>query len=182
MKKTLIASAIALTAIGSTAAQADIAISNMVFGGTYAAGGTLNAAGTGSMYSIDPFFGHTWTASQQTGFMSAGDVWAGTSLQGAYNYNTDLAGMTAGQAAVGLFFNWNGSNEIAVLEIFDCVGGICAGNGVAMANGPFAGSVATFNGTGDAGTGTGDVPVPAAAWLMGSGLLGLVGVARRRKA
>ena len=29
-------------------------------------------------------------------------------------------------------------------------------------------------------TGTPEVPVPAAAWLMGSGLLGLAGVARRR--
>ena len=31
-------------------------------------------------------------------------------------------------------------------------------------------------------TGYGVVPVPAAAWLFGSGLLGLVGVARRKKA
>jgi hypothetical protein len=28
---------------------------------------------------------------------------------------------------------------------------------------------------------TSPVPVPAAAWLFGSGLLGLVGIARRRK-
>ena len=30
-------------------------------------------------------------------------------------------------------------------------------------------------------TGTGVVPVPAAVWLFGSGLLGLVGMARRKK-
>ena len=28
---------------------------------------------------------------------------------------------------------------------------------------------------------TGEVPIPSAVWLFGSGLLGLVGVARRRK-
>ena len=35
---------------------------------------------------------------------------------------------------------------------------------------------------GDLFTSGGEVPVPAAAWLLGSGLVGLVGVARRRKA
>jgi hypothetical protein len=35
---------------------------------------------------------------------------------------------------------------------------------------------------GHVGGSVSSVPVPAAAWLMGSGLLGLVGVARRRKA
>ena len=42
-----------------------------------------------------------------------------------------------------------------------------------------------INGTitgGDLFTSGGEVPVPAAAWLLGSGLVGLVGVARRRKA
>ena len=34
---------------------------------------------------------------------------------------------------------------------------------------------------GHVGSGTSVIPVPAAAWLFGSGLLGLVGVARRRK-
>ena len=45
-----------------------------------------------------------------------------------------------------------------------------------MTNGPFIGYNATFGGTATV------VPVPAAVWLLGSGLLGLVGVARRKKA
>jgi len=36
--------------------------------------------------------------------------------------------------------------------------------------------------SGDVGAGPGPVPVPAAVWLFGSGLLGLIGVARCKKA
>jgi hypothetical protein len=51
-------------------------------------------------------------------------------------------------------------------------------------NGPFLGA-AKFQSTGNNGLQSdwvGAVPVPAAVWLFGSGLLGLVGVARRRRA
>ena len=191
MKKTILASAIAVTALASVNAHADIAISNMVFGPTtYAAGGNLLDAGSGSMFSIDDFSFHSWTATQQTLFMDTSGSFSGTSAAGIYNYDAEIAAMTSNQVAVGLFFNWFTNADIAVLEIFNCTTGpdVCAGNGVPMANGPFGegnpdgtptgnGSVATFNGTGTASV----VPVPAAAWLMGSGLLGLVGVARRRK-
>jgi hypothetical protein len=57
--------------------------------------------------------------------------------------------------------------------------------GVPMAaGGPFAGFNANFNATMTPGPDVSDipqVPVPAAVWLFGSGLLGLVGVARRKK-
>lgn len=45
-----------------------------------------------------------------------------------------------------------------------------------MPSGPFAGFQPTFGGVATV------VPVPAAVWLLGSGLLGLVGVARRKAA
>ena len=199
MKKTLLATAIAVTALASVNAQADIAITNMDFGpNAYASAGSLLDAGGGAMNSIDNFSFHSWTASQQTLFMDNTGAWANNatkstgavSSQGFYDYDAEIAGMTSGQVAVGLFFNWFGNNDIAVLEIFDCTTGpdVCLGNGVPMANGPFGsgnadgtpdgtGSIAIFSGTGTATV----VPVPAAVWLMGSGLLGLVGVARRRK-
>jgi hypothetical protein len=47
-------------------------------------------------------------------------------------------------------------------------------SGTQMIDGPFVGQSANFNVQG--------VPVPAAAWLLGSGLLGLIGVARRKAA
>jgi hypothetical protein len=48
--------------------------------------------------------------------------------------------------------------------------------GVPMAaGGPFGGFNANFNAN------MSSVPVPAAVWLFGSGLLGLVGIARRKK-
>ena len=49
-------------------------------------------------------------------------------------------------------------------------------------SGGFAGVAYQFHISGTIGAGTPEIPVPAAVWLFGSGLLGLVGVARRRKA
>jgi hypothetical protein len=46
-------------------------------------------------------------------------------------------------------------------------------HGTKMIDGPFVGQAANFN--------LQTIPVPAAVWLLGSGLMGLVGVARRKK-
>jgi len=60
-------------------------------------------------------------------------------------------------------------------------GGTIGGN--PMIDGPFSGNNANFNITSLTLTSAvPEVPVPAAVWLFGSGLLGLVGIARRKKA
>ncbi len=180
MKKTLIASAIALTSIAATNANANIAITEMNFSGTSAASGSVNDDGTGSF--TGSFFGHTWLATVETGVITTGSgSWAGTNGLGTWDFSAAIATLGATEVAVGTFFDWNSNTDIAVLAIFDCAGGVCTGVNTnadqGMQTGPFLGAKPAFNGTGDLSA----VPVPAAAWLMGSGLLGLVGVARRRK-
>lgn len=102
----------------------------------------------------------------------------------------------AGQFAAGTFFDWSVNPDIAVLAVFQASPPDANGNftavsvdsdgdgtpGTAMNNGPFNGQTPAFNGTmtcQDCGPAV--VPVPAAVWLFGSGLIGLVGVARRKK-
>ena len=186
MKKTLIASAIALTSIAATNANANMSVTQMNFSGISAASGSiLDDGGLGSF--TGSFFGHTWVADQVTGVMdntAPAGSFAGDHDGAPYDFSAGIANMAAGQVAVGTLFDWSTSVDIPVLAVFDCtsVPGTCTGindtAGGAMQTGPFAGATPAFNGTGSLTA----VPVPAAAWLMGSGLLGLVGVARRRKA
>ena len=185
MNKTLIASAIALsTGLASVSAQANIDITQMNFSGISAASGSVLDAGGGSF--TGSFFGHTWVADQVTGVLVQGDTWSGSNALGAWDYTDGLSNLSAGQNAVGTLFDWSTSIDIPVLAIFSCDSGVCTGvntvAGQSMQTGPFVGSSPAFNGTGDLNPKTPEVPVPAAVWLFGSGLIGLVGVARRRKA
>jgi len=188
MEKTALASAIALSlGISASAHAATITIDTMVFGGTYAASGTMNDTATGVMQSIDPFYGAPWTATQQTWFDThTGTVtWAGDGSGGEIAPFTYTFTLTGNQVAAGVFFDWTTSDNIPVLTIYDCPvsgGGACSGNTLPMATAPFPGTTPAFNGTtADDFPVSGAVPVPAAVWLFGSGLVGLVGVARRRK-
>jgi len=193
MKKTILTGALAL-ALGTAASSASalsIDITAMDFGGLSAASGTIDTATIGDTFT-GTFFAAPWTATTMSTYTAIGvpltysgnsafyDDPATTSVnEGDFSYNFTLTG---GQVAFGTFFTWSVNPDIPVLAIIDCGAGnpgdTCTGVGTPMQIGPFPGQAPSFNGVVSA------VPVPAAVWLFGSGLLGLVGVARvarRRK-
>ena len=188
MKKTLIASAVSLAVLATAEANASISITGMNFDVTYAATGSINDDGTlGAIESIDPFHAIPWSATQETTVINSsnGVTWAGTNALGSWDYTADIANMAENQVAVGVLWNWNTSNDVAVLAVFDCSSGTaCIGQSVGadgnkfggMQTGPFPTEILSYNGTGTLSA----VPVPAAAWLFGSGLIGLIGLARRK--
>jgi len=170
MNKTLLAGAMALSmGVASNASAIAIDITAMNFGSTSAASGVADSDNLGTTFN-GSFFGAAWTATTMAAYTTSG-TWAGTSPQGAYSYNFTLA---AGQVAFGTFFDWSVNSGIPVLAIFNADGS--AGTAVPMQAGPFVGQAPSFQGTVSA------VPVPAAVWLFGSGLVGLAGVARRKAA
>jgi len=150
--------------------------------------GFVNTDNTGAIdYGVTPFLGTPWSASQVMANEATGSLqnWSGTSAVGSFSYDYTLS---AGQLAVGLYMDWGVNQDIAILAIFDCgvgtAGSFCssvdtdgiAPLGTAMQNGPFAGDNITFAFEGTVSA----VPIPAAVWLFGSGLIGLVGLARRK--
>ncbi len=186
IKKTTLTAAIALC-LGTGGAQA--ASFNMTFmdfpgaPNTTVSGTADTGAGTGSFTSgSTPFFGHPWTVTVVAGFETAGaGSWTystatGSSANGTYNFT-----LAAGQVAMGVLFDWNTNLGIPVLNILNADGsGVDIDSdgtlGTKMASGPILGAPIGF-----AGNSISTVPIPTAAWLMGSGLLGLVSLSRRRK-
>lgn len=78
---------------------------------------------------------------------------------------------------IGCTPNGSPNNSLTTFMVASVDGNGDGINGIPMVDGPFPAHNANFN---LHGTLT-PVPVPAAVWLFGSGLLGLVGIARRKK-
>ena len=179
MNKTKTTSAmLCLMAVANTSQAINVDITEMVFGGSYIATGTLTDSGDfGLMQSVTPFFFQPWTAVGDAYFDSgANTTWSDSDGLSSFSYDVVL---TDSQVAWGVYFNWSTGNDYPVLVIMDCgegnPGDICTGIGTPMVSGPFPGQAPSFNGIVSA------VPVPAAVWLFGSGLIGLAGIARWRK-
>lgn len=95
------------------------------------------------------------------------------------DFNTMTADMTS------MFANWNSDPSISYIGEFN-VGGIASVIALGanswelswshlQTSGPFAGITTEMT------MEVSQVPIPAAVWLFGSGLIGLIGVARRKK-
>lgn len=150
----------------------------------------MTGAGTASLTPFTTFLGYYWTAT-------------GITMQ-----ITSAPGDPV-VAAANMLFHWNGNLSIPVSMnwAIDQFGYLTTldGNGdgipgTPMVSGPFPGFNATFAGQlgslaclstappcnynpcNDGLCGAVVAPIPAAAWLLGSGLLGLIGVARRKAA
>ena len=201
MKKTAIALALTLGASGTAQAGAlagefcmfdstGAVVSDFTWGTVCDEAVTGDfGGGTWSVASTNTFFGTNWTTHSGTTFGPG--TYSFDTIQGGIYTGVEVG---AGQVGGHILFNWGAVADIDVINVWD-VSIDMAGNtvytstdvtatnpvgpngilGLTMIDGAFAGFSANFNLVEP-------VPVPAAVWLFGSGLLGLVGVARRRKA
>ena len=186
MKKTLLVIALA-SSVGAVNAEDMTSGTFTMYDGV---GGLVNTdtAVTGSIgdgawavSSTNTFFGLLWTAHSGTTFGP-----------GTYSFDTIEGGIYtgvevgAGQIGGHILFDWGATKDIDVINVWDITSGgyistdVTATNpagpdgirGLSMIDGAFVGFSANFDFP---------VPIPAAVWLFGSGLIGLIGVARRKK-
>ena len=118
--------------------------------------------------------------------LQAGDVLSGTDLYHDINENGVYdAGTDTYRADIGSATPYSDFLPSPLHEMGGPAPMAATVNSIGLTDGPFPGTKGYFDiGTGNSIhiTSVSAVPVPAAVWLFGSGLLGLVGVARRKSA
>lgn len=196
MKKTAIAAALLLV---TGAANAAPITSLEITGGSFAmagAGGTINPAAFANM-TIGGYDGsEPLTAGTQADYAPLSIATFDFGFFGAVGVRTaETDGVNSGFAAptgdlTGSALTldlsswtayWNGTsfNQGGMITTtVDAMGNFTANWQATVNGGAFNGQVGDWTITGTVSA----VPVPAAVWLFGSGLVGLAGVARRRKA
>ena len=179
MNKSALATALALAIGGAaTVAEANTAGLTGVWTGTYTFAMTSPGGGPVGTATSD-----TWTWDFDNGTVTIansatfyGSVWTASGVS-----FTDSGTSYGGGGAQNMTFAWSANPTIPVTSDWDVT---ATGNTAVVTV-----NAATILATSSAFPGfhpgfSGDltkIPVPAAVWLMGSGLLGLVGVARRRR-
>ena len=193
MRKQAIAAAVAVAlGVGTLSAQANTSGLTGSWSGTYVfsmtspGGGAVGLPSAPQAWTWDFDAGSVVNITNTTTFF--GSVWTAHDTTFSDN-GTDYS---EGQGTVNMLFDWSASVNIPVTIGWDVT---ATGNAVSddatvtvlfttitPLSGDFPGFHPAFNGSlhKDSG-GVPPIPVPAAAWLMGSGLIGLVGVARRRR-
>ena len=183
MKKTALAAAVAI-AVGTSAAQANTAGLTGVWTGSYLFtmtspnGGPVGGSGVNQAWTWD-FDAGTIAINNTTTFYAS--VWTAKSV---------VVNDTGSDYTGSMLFDWSVNTNIPVIQTWDVsASGNAVGDtatalsltGLIITPSPaFPGFQPQFSGPLTKVSGA-VVPVPAAVWLMGSGLLGLVGVARRRR-
>jgi hypothetical protein len=139
--------------------------------------------GAWSVSSAETFLGSSWTTHGGTTF-GPGTYIIDTIEGGIYNFSVG-----AGQMGGHILWDWGTNTDMDIINVWDVntVGGVTTYTstdidgggipGIGMIDGPFA--TVPFSMNFDFSTA---VPIPAALWLFGSGLLGLIGISRRKNA